>query len=299
MELVPVQGNTYVAEGKCTIPVYRLNQKEVVLLDSGYADPDRAMLDELFSRKHLRVAAVIGSHTHLDHSGNHAYFQKTHGAQIIMPFAEAAVASGVLMGKMAYPSYTPGEAAKSLAHLLVRADQMIFPEERHITVCGKDFDVLPLPGHTPGHTGIGTPDRVFYVGDALMSREVYLRAKLPTAFSYAEDLSSKRALYGLSYDRYILAHKGVYNGIHPLIGENIAYFAQRVQRVAALLQRPMSFCDVSAAAWDAFGLRTQNPFRISVFVRNLRCVLDYLCDEKVVQARFSGGVLWYERVANA
>lgn len=295
MELIPVKGNTCILEGLCTIPAYRLNERELILLDSGYANPDRGLLDRLFDREGLRVAAIIGSHTHVDHNGNHAYLQKKHGAEIILPFAEAAIASSPLMGKTAYSCYTPEQIAREFPHLLVRADRVIWPEERTVTVRGRTFDILPLPGHTPGQVGIGTPDGVFYVADAILSREVYLAAKLPTAFSYAEDLASKKALYALRYDKYILAHRGVYDDITGLIGENIAYREERVRMVAELLDAPMTLSALSAAVWERFDMRTKNPFRVSVFERNLHSVMDYLCDRGEAKIQFDGGVMLYER----
>ena len=69
--LVHVLGNTWCIESHVTIPVYFLNDREVILLDSGYANWDRAPLDALLQEHGLHVQAILGSHspvsyTHLD-----------------------------------------------------------------------------------------------------------------------------------------------------------------------------------------------------------------------------------------
>ena len=51
--LVHVLGNTWCIESHVTIPVYFLNDREVILLDSGYANWDRAPLDALLQEHQI------------------------------------------------------------------------------------------------------------------------------------------------------------------------------------------------------------------------------------------------------
>lgn len=295
MERKRVRGNTFVIEAPAElIPCYQVGEREVILLDSGYETPDREALQALLDREQLQVAAVIGTHIHTDHSGNHSYFQSK-GAEIVLPFVEAAVGQSPLTGKLAFFVCSPGQVETLFGNMLVKADRVIFPQETEVSVCGATFRIVNLPGHTAGHIGIITPDDVFYIGDALMSEDVLQNAKLPTSLSYAMDLESKRKLYDYPCDAYILAHKGVYEDITQLIDRNIASREEKVREIAGFLQEPMTVDELSQVVWRAFSVRTRQPARIAVYLRNLHCVLEYLCDRGDVERHFAEGVTRYVR----
>ena len=46
---------------------------------------------------------------------------------------------------------------------------------------GRGIDVVPLPGHTLGHTGYLTADGVLFTGDAVYEMPIWARHRLPYA----------------------------------------------------------------------------------------------------------------------
>ena len=71
MELLHVLGNTYAAvAATALLPVYKLNDRDVVLIDTGYAKLDRAGLTALIDGQGWRLRAILCSHAHFDHTGN-------------------------------------------------------------------------------------------------------------------------------------------------------------------------------------------------------------------------------------
>ena len=88
-----VLGKTYVIETPSTfIPVYHLDEREVVLLDTGFAS-DREALMELLHDRRWQVRGVICSHGHMDHSGNIRFLQERYGCRVAAHEVEAAIAS--------------------------------------------------------------------------------------------------------------------------------------------------------------------------------------------------------------
>ena len=73
MKLTQVKGNTWVAEGEALIPFYRLEDGRCILLDSGYTT-ERLQLEQALLDAGLTPAAILSTHTHIDHAANHAYF---------------------------------------------------------------------------------------------------------------------------------------------------------------------------------------------------------------------------------
>lgn len=299
MEIIHVKGNTYCIQAAESIPFYRLNDREIVLLDSGYEKYDRDGLTALLDGAGYRVRGIIGSHTHIDHGGNHMFFKERDGAVIALSMAEAAIGASPVMLKAVYSTWSVGGAAEAFRSILVTPDIVIPEGAGEIGLCGARFGILPLPGHSPGHIGIATPDGVLYVGDALMGERLLENAKLPTALSIEDDLRAKKKLYDVRYDKYILAHEGVYDDITGLIGRNIHKMEERAEAVLALLDRPRTMDGITRAAWTSFGMRSRRMFAVLVFERNVRSFVEFLQDRGDVEVTVDSGVRRYAKAGIA
>lgn len=290
-----VLGNTWCIESHLTIPVYFLNSKEVVLLDSGYADRDRDPLDALLAKKGVRVRAILGSHSHNDHNGNHAYFQKTHGAEIILRDTEAATVLSFALMTAAYRPGTAEDMRREFPHLLLKADRTFSESDAFVEIDGYKFQLIPLPGHTPGHTGIITPDNVLYVADALMSPKVMQAAKLSTALDWIADLESKERLKHMAHPKYILAHSGVYDDISALLEENIEDRHQRAEQIHAWLKEDEAWTQNEAEQylWDKLELHSKGYIARIIFQRNVSCALEYLVRTGKAKSEFRSGSFFF------
>lgn len=293
MEIRQICGRTWIYQNTVTIPFYRLSDRDVVLLDSGFATKDREPLTSFFRDEHLHVAAIIGSHAHQDHAGNFAYFQQRHGAEIILPEAEASMLSSLHMLRVMYPTDTLFEAQQSFSGLLMRADRTFPPEPQSLQIQDACFQIIPLPGHTMGHTGVVTPDDVFYVGDAIVDKQTLSRIRLPSTYSWEDDLASKDSLRREKHSCYILAHSGYYEDISELIDLNIDDHMQYVKTLLSLLQRPVSISQYEKQVWQSLHIDCHTVMGIMKFRRNLRCVMEYLLSTGAVVTQFEDGMTLY------
>lgn len=293
MKWTHVLGNTWCVEGRVCIPVYLLNDREAVLLDTGYAE-DRQQLDALLREKGLQVRAVLGSHSHNDHSGNHAYYQQQ-GAEIILQNLEAAIVSDAALLAAAYWPATVREVTRELSHLLIQADRTFTAADSGLEIDGQHFGLLPLPGHTPGHTGIMTPDQVLYVGDAVLSSDVLRGARLPSTMDWAQDLASKHRLEEVSCKAYLLAHNGIYTDLCPLIQKNIDDKLRRAQEILEWIRERDSWKqhEVMELLWQRLGLRSRSFFNQIIFRRNAVCTMEYLAGTGALSSWMEGGERFY------
>ena len=283
MELRHVYGRTYAAVGATALmPVYKLTDTDIVLMDTGYAKLDRSALTNLIEDNGFRLRGILCSHAHFDHTGNVRYLQQRYGCQAAAQIIEAGISVNPDAYRANYVALTYGKSHEYFLEECFLADVIIPADADHVDFCGARFGILQLPGHSAGHIGIVTPDNVAYVGDCLIDEGQIEGAKLPTSMFIARDLESKESLRALRCPAYIIAHKQVLTDIGPLIDRNLAFILDKGQEVLDCLEDGMSFDQWIYTFCKKENVRTHNEFKFSVVERNFANFVDWLADRKSV-----------------
>lgn len=286
MELRHVYGNTYAAVGATALmPVYKLTDTDIVLMDTGYARLDRSALVNLIEGNGFRLRGILCSHAHFDHTGNVRFLQQRYGCQAAAQIIEAGISVNPDAYRANYVALTYGKSREYLLEECFPADVIIPADAEHLDFCGARFGILQLPGHSAGHIGVVTPDGVAYLGDCLIDEEQIAAAKLPTSMFIARDLESKESLRNLRRPAYIIAHKQVLTDIGPLIDRNIAFIHDKGRELLEDLEDGMSFDQWIYAFCQRENVRTRNEFKFSIVERNFANFVDWLTDEGKVEVR--------------
>ena len=286
MELRHVYGRTYAAVGATALmPVYKLTERDIVLMDTGYARLDRSALVNLIEGNGFRLRGIICSHAHFDHTGNVRYLQQRYGCQAAAQIIEAGISVNPDASRANYVALTYGKSREYLLEECFPADVIIPADAEHLDFCGARFGILQLPGHSAGHIGVVTPDGAAYLGDCLIDEEQIAAAKLPTSMFIARDLESKESLRNLRRPAYIIAHKQVLTDIGPLIDRNIDFIHDKGRELLEDLEDGMSFDQWIYAFCQRENVRTRNEFKFSIVERNFANFVDWLTDEGKVEVR--------------
>ncbi|MBU3192220.1 MBL fold metallo-hydrolase [Clostridium bowmanii] len=296
MEIKKIKGNTFCIDtGMLYIPFYKINQKEIIMLDSGWAKGEREGIDEILEKNNLVVVGIICTHAHVDHVGNNAYLKEKYNCIIAMPAYEALICSSTMNLKLYYNSQTLSEVTEHFGHMVCKTDIMIFDNQDIISVQGIEFKIIHTPGHSPAHVCIITPDDVAYLGDALISYEVMRGAKMPYAFILSEDLKSKLKLYDLNCSRYVVAHKGMYDDITKLITDNIDFYKNRAIRVYDVIDASMTRDDILNAVIKKFNIHVNSKYKYTMIERMLGSYVEYLNETGKLVLNMHEGFLKYSR----
>ena len=129
---------------------------ETLVLDPG--NGDEGLLASLAMDT---VTAIVNTHAHIDHCGGNAALMEATGAPLVLHEADLFLldnleAQGDMFG---VPKITSPAPARFVA------------DGDTITVGSISFDVLHVPGHSPGHIALYGADSVF-VGDVVMAGSV-------------------------------------------------------------------------------------------------------------------------------
>lgn len=298
MELLQVRGNTFcINTGMTSIPIYKVNDEEIIMLDTGWAEGEREGIEKLLEGNNLKIVGIINSHAHNDHIGNNDYFKNKYHCPIAMSAFEALLCSSTVTLKTYYSSHTLSEVEKYFGHMVCDTDIMIEEHQNKIYVCGIKFKIFHTPGHSPAHICIITPDNVAYLGDALISYEVMEGAKMPYAFILREDLKSKEKLYDLKCTQYIVAHKGIYSDqdITKLITDNINFYKNRAEGVYSVIDGAMTMEDILMASIRKFKISIKTVPRYAQMEKMLRSYVEYLSETGMITLKMEKGFLKYTK----
>ncbi|MBF4692100.1 MBL fold metallo-hydrolase [Fusibacter ferrireducens] len=300
MEIVKVFGNTYCIDtGMTYIPFYKLNAREIVLLDSGYGIGEREGINALIDDNGYHVYGIINSHAHIDHVGNNMFFKEKDKAIIAMTRLEAALCSSEESVKAYFGGHTLKSVRGHFETMITETDILIDPEDECIEMGGAIFKIIPTPGHSPAHISIITPDDVVYVGDTLISYEVMQGAKMPYAFILSVDFMSKKKLAKLNCEHFIVAHKGIYSNIENLVNDNIAFYKQRAQRVYDVVHKPMTLEEILRAVIREFNINVRSIHKQRVINRMMCSFVDYLIEIEQLKAEIDNGFIKYHQTERA
>ena len=288
MEMLHVLGNTYAAVGSTALlPIYKLNERDIVLIDTGYAKLDRAGLVNLLDGSGLVPKYVLCSHAHFDHTGNVRYLQERYGAKAILSLIEAGISVNPDSYRANYVALTYGKSRELFLEECFTADGVLREMDTSLELDGRTFGILPLPGHSAGHLGFVTPDGAAYVGDCLISQSEIDGAKLPTSMFIARDLESKAYLKTTDYPVYILAHKEVVRreALEGLIDRNIGFIQRKRAELLEVLEDGMTFSEWIGAFCQRENVRTHNELKFSIVERNFSNFVSWLTDSGAVMVR--------------
>mgnify|MGYP000936396719 FL=1 len=289
-----IKGNTFCIDtGMTYIPFYKINDDEIIMLDSGLKKGERRRINDFLEQNNLKIAAIICSHAHIDHIGNNAYFKEKYNCIIAMSECEAFFCSSILNLKIYYSSQSMSEVEKHLGHMICGTDIVISNSQDKVNVCGIEFKIMHTPGHSPGHICIITPDDVAYLADSLISYEVMKGAKMPYAYILKQDLESKSKLYDLKYSKYIVAHKGIYDDITQLVTDNIEFYKSRAYRIYDIVEGKMTMQEIFSAVITDFKIPIGSIYKYDVIERMLRSYVEYLYEIGMLKLNIENGLLKY------
>lgn len=296
MKINEIKGNTFCIDtGLSYIPFYKVNNNEIILLDSGLARGERKRIESFLEENNFKVLAIICSHAHVDHIGNNSYFKNKYNCIIAMPTTEAIVCSSCDNLKTYYKNLAISEIEGKFYDMVCKTDVLISREENCIDICGTQFKVFQTPGHSLQHICITTPDDVTYLGDSLVSYKVMRGAKLPYTFNLAEDLKSKNELYKLKSSKYIVAHKDEYDEITKLIEDNIEFYKNRAKRISSVIEGYMTSEEIFNSAVKRYNINVNDKYKCKLVERILGAYIEYLKETEEIKVFNDKGVTKFSK----
>ena len=222
-----------------TSMVYVCQDGDAVMVDGGCED--RTELLDYFTERGIRIKAAVCTHLHWDHVANIKHVLPGGGRVLAFRGEDTPYAS--------------------------RSDEDLskveFVDEGKLELFGKEFELIPLPGHTPGQAAVVTPNGICHVGDAILTKEVLLQAKLPFMTDTSQAIASMEKLRGTSFERYMAAHCGMISEeeLPGIIDANIQKEIDIYKAMLAMVKAPVDIDEFVGIFLESLGISFSKTVR--------------------------------------
>ena len=142
-ELYQVGEKSYYIDCPAKIGLYRINEEEVYLIDSGNDKDAGRKVRKILDEKGWKLKGILNTHSNADHIGGNRYLQQQTGCKVFSGGIEAAFTRyPVLEPSFLYGGY-PG---KDLRHKFLMAQESSVSDFSDMEFPG-EIEIIPLKGH--------------------------------------------------------------------------------------------------------------------------------------------------------
>lgn len=270
------------------IGVYKLNDTDVYLIDSGNDKDAGRKVRKILDENGWRLKGIINTHSNADHIGGNKYLQQQTGCKIFANKIEAAFTEYPLLE----PSFLyGGYPCKDLRHKFLMAKESNVCE---ITDSDfpKELEVIDLKGHFFDMIGIRTPDNVVFLADCISSRETLDKYQISFIYDVEEYLNTLDRVEKIEADMFVPAHADAGVDIKELVQYNRIKVYEIIDKIKEFLTEPMCFEALLKRLFDEYGL-VMNFEQYVLVGSTVRSYLSYLKDNGQITAEFKDNqLLW-------
>lgn len=270
------------------IGVYKLNDTDVYLIDSGNDKDAGRKVRKILDENGWRLKGIINTHSNADHIGGNKFLQQQTGCKIFANKIEAAFTEYPLLE----PSFLyGGYPCKDLRHKFLMAKESNVCE---ITDSDfpKELEVIDLKGHFFDMIGIRTPDNVVFLADCISSRETLDKYQISFIYDVEEYLNTLDRVEKIEADMFVPAHADAGVDIKELVQYNRIKVYEIIDKIKEFLTEPMCFEALLKRLFDEYGL-VMNFEQYVLVGSTVRSYLSYLKDNGQITAEFKDNqLLW-------
>ena len=285
-----------------------------LLVDSGIATEEcfEALESALKERKvgwhDIRMLCL--THLHPDHIGLSWKVLQLSGARLLMHREEVKYLAQVarearppFFGEAMTKAGVPGEMQKRMDHALrdirrnfrEHAPDWLLEGGEEIVVGGGTLQVLWMPGHSPGHICLYSPEHRYLIsGDHLLQFITPNIGWHPDADMLAKYLESLERLEHFDVDVVMPSHGPAFRGHRPRIRETVEHHEARCGEILKYIaNQPLTAESLVKLMWP----RGLAPFHHHFAVFEVLAHLEYLERRGQVSSEArEGGALWWSPV---
>ncbi len=289
MELIKVGEKTYYIKNPTNIGIYKINEKEVYIIDSGNdKDAGRKIL-KIIDEQGWTVKGIITTHSNADHIGGNKIIQDRTGCKIYATAIEKCFSENpILETSFLYGGYP----FKDLRNKFLCA------KESNVELIDNNLpdglEVISLKGHFFEMIGIKTDDGVYFLGDSIFSEETINKYHLFFIYDVKEFLNSLDLLSSLEGTLFIPSHTDALKDISKLIEINKNKIMEICDKIYTICEKEIIFEEILKIIFDDYKL-TLSSNQYVLIGSTIRSYLSYLYEEEKLTFEFKDNRMYWKQ----
>lgn len=290
-ELIQVSENNYYIQSPAKIGLIKLNDAEVILIDSGNDKDAGKKVRKILDANGWTLKAIINTHSNADHIGGNKYLQDQTGCKIYASGTEADFTNHPLLEpSFLYGGFPP----KDLRHKFLMAQESKV-ENLTSDVLPEGFEIIPLPGHFFDMIGIRTPEDVVYLADCLSSKETLDKYQIGFIYDVGAYIATLEKVKTIQAKMFVPAHTEVTENIAELAQYNLDKVKEIAEKILAICSEPLCFETILKKLFDEYGLKL-NFEQYALVGSTVKSYLAWLKDQGRLNVKFEENMLLWETV---
>lgn len=291
-ELIQIGERTYYIECPAKMGLFRINQEEVCLIDSGNDKDAAKKALRIIEGQGWKLKMVINTHFHADHIGGNQLLQQRTGCTVCSRGSDRAfVARPLLEPAFLFGSCPPHE----LQNKFLMAKESVVTELTE-ELLPEGLSMIELPGHSDAQFGLRTCDDVVFLADCLVGQETLDKYRISYIFDMGRYLETLEMVKGISAKVFVPAHSAACENIVPLAQANIDNAMEIMDDILNLCtDKALIFDDIMAALFEKYDLR----FDLGQYVLNgttVKAMLTYLHEAEKMEIVIEGNYIKWKSV---
>lgn len=290
-ELVQVSEKCYFIESPSKVGIYRQNEKDVYLIDSGSDKGSAKRTLRICNEQGWNIKGIINTHAHADHIGGNAYIQEITGCDIFCSTLDIPFIKHTLINPLhIYGGYFP----QDLRHKFFLAESSE-PKDISSPDFPHELKIYDISGHSLGMIAIVTPDNVAFVGDIVCSEFILKKYGITYLLDIKKHLQSLEFVLNMDVDTFIMSHVETVNDIKPLIELNRNKIFEIADKITELCETPKTFEAILSELFYTYEL-SMNFKQHSLVGSTVRSYLSFLKEDGKLQTIVENNYLLWKTV---
>ena len=286
MELIQVGEKTYYLKNPTNIGIYKVDDTHVFLIDTGNDKDAGKKILKIVEEKGWQIIGIINTHSHADHIGGNKVIQENTNCPIYAYQKENCFINNPILEPSLLYGGNPIDSLKN--KFLYAKESLSSSIEGNLP---EGLEYIVLKGHSTDMIGIKTSDNVFFLGDAIISKETIQKYHLFYLYDIEQTLSSLQILKELE-GTFIPSHVEACTSITELIDYNQRKIEEILSLIIEILKEPIGFEELLQKIFDKYSL-AMNVNQYFLIGSTIRSYLSYLYhQEKITYEFIDNKMMW-------
>ncbi len=215
-ELIQVGKSTYYIKSPTNIGIYKINDTDVYLIDSGNNKEVGRKILKIIRDNNWNVLGIINTHAHSDHVSGNSFIQSRTSCKIISHHVENLFIKNPIL-ELSY--FYGGYPIKDLKNRFLFAEKSD-PTGTIENSLPEGLCAIDVKGHSFQMIGIKTSDDVYFLGDSLFSNELIQKHPIILIYNLRDYLETLDRIENFKGSLFIPSHCEALNDIAETVKLN-------------------------------------------------------------------------------